>query len=203
MKRGVHRPASVRRRRLVLAAGAVLVAACASPDRRIDPAKVKLFALDESPIRSLRVVLAPVDDLRLVTAYRESAAGWNTPLFDQRFGPRLVANLRANGIAAQFRGASGLGVEEGVPADWLMMVQVLGWRYSTRNGLQDGDAIYDVRVSLFRRGSDRAVLVYEDQVNRAAVATHDTLPDRFTYGLLNLLRERGRWPAERPIVVAG
>lgn len=192
-----------KRRSLIVAAAALAAVGCASPDRRIEADKVKTFTLDEAPRGTMRVVLVPVDDLKLLTAYRESAAGWNTRLFDERFGRRLVANFAANGVPAQFRGASGLEIDSAQRnADWVLTIQLTRFSYTTRNGVQESDANYGIRVSLFRRGTSTPVLAYDDVMTRGFVGTHDNLPDRFTYSFFNLLRDRGRWPNDKAVALA-
>jgi hypothetical protein len=181
------------------------LAGCASPDRRVQADKVSLFALDAAPIKSMRVVLAPSRAPELAMAYRESAAGWNTPLFDERFGTRLAANLQANGVVASFHGAS--GVKTGAaPADqnsYVMLIALKSFSYSTRNGLQDNDANYTVVVSIYPPGSSKPVVQYEDVMLRAFVGVHNNLADRFTYTFFNLLRDRGQWPAASKTAVGG
>lgn len=172
--------------------------ACASPNRRVEADKVSVFALDADAIKSMRVVLVPVRDTTLMTAYRESVAGWNTSLFDERFGRRLAANFEANGVQTAFRGASGLDAGSSVAApDYVMLITMTKFSYVTRNGLQDAPANYNVRVSLYRPGTNVALLSYEDVMIRGFVGTHDDVPDRFTYSFFNLLKDRGRWTADK------
>ena len=183
---------------------AVALAGCASPSRRIDEQQVKLFKLEEASIRSVRIVLVPVRDLQLAMAHQEAASGWNTQLFDERFGRRVAANFEANGVRAQYRGASGLEVaaSSNAPADYLMTVEATRFSYPTRSGIQSGVANYGIRVSLYRRGTNVPLVVYEDGLTRGFQGTHDTIPDRFTYSFFNLLRDHGRWPTDNKIVLA-
>lgn len=179
---------------------AVALVGCASPQRRIEADKVKVFTL-AAPVRSVQVFLAPLLDPRLARAHIEAVSGWNTLLFDQRFGKRLVENFKANGVNASFRGASQMMVGSvAEPPELIMVVAATGFAYKTRFGdMQDGRANYGIRVTVRQPPSPAAVVEYEDSMDRTFISSHDDLPDRFTYSFFNLLKDRGQWPADRKI----
>lgn len=170
----------------------LLLASCASPDRQIDPGKIRVKAPVSGPITRLHVVRQPASSGNVMTpiAWESRLVGhWNGPEFDKRFGSRLVENLELNGIRTSYQ-----GVTQAIPSDQVSRenTHVLVIRPTRVTIHSNATPIYKVSVGLSSPGADAPQIEYEDDIWDLNVWEHQRFlaTDRFAFSLLNFLRDQ-------------
>jgi hypothetical protein len=174
----------------ILAVVGLVLAGCASPDRQIDPGKIRVISPVSGPIVRIHVIrpsASLANTAKSVNVDKRIVGYWNSDGFDKKFGARVVQNLEMNGIKATYQGANQASDGQPYPSGvHVLVIQPTQVTFGERLG-----TIYKVSVRLSSPGIGAAQLVYEDELWDAVDGVQKYLAtDKFTFSLLNLLRDQ-------------